>query len=175
MRNYLLSRDKFPTTHCSSPVIRVRTVLLNPVEVAVVLLAEKTADLLDEIEVASAGPDGGASQMFTQKLSGMIDAPMSGGIENYAPLFSGAFRESHPELAEDLEAESPPGSGLRPKSGLIKNALVLALSLHASILQRGVAVHAVKCESRMIPFHAHIVEKLATLLNRLAMWGARPQ
>ena len=171
-RTYVVSRDAFPTTHRSSPVLGARTILLNPVEVAVVTLAERTADLMHEIEAAARGADRAAPQSFSQMLSGTIFAAVAGGIiVNYLPLFSGTFRDEYPEIAADLDSEVPPGSGFAPKASLIRSALTPAVKAHFAVLRAGAHVHERKCCAEMAPLHEHLVEKLAELGAALRSWG----
>ena len=164
VRTYLTAELAFPAAHRSSAIIALRSVRLNPVEVAILTLAEKTAALAALMEAAAAGPDRAAPQSFTQTLAGCVDAAVSGGVANYAPLLSGEFRVAHPEIADDL-------AGSAEKEGLISHGLLPALAAHAHVLVKGVAVHAQKCPADNLPLHEHLVAKLPGLLNLLREWG----
>jgi hypothetical protein len=126
---------------------------------------------LEQAEAAAAGPDRAAPQAFSQTLSGCVDAAVSGGVANYAPLFTDAYRSTYPEIAADLEAESPPGSGLRPKEGLVARALLPALDAHTRALRLCTAIHADKCSGDMLPLHAFLEGRLKRLLDKVAEWG----
>jgi len=163
-RFYLTTRHAFPTTHRRSVVVRVREVVLNPVEAAVAGLQERTTALRDSTERAAAGPDRGAEQGFTSLLQGVVDAAVSGGVSNYAPFLDGGFRLTHPEIVEDLEA---PGAG---KAGLI-DELRAALLDQLRAMARGIRVHAVKCSEDMLPLHLHLCERFETVRNTMRRWG----
>jgi hypothetical protein len=165
VRTYLTSAEPFPGPLRSAGVVALRRVRLNPVEAAIVQLAERTGELAAALETAADGPNRGAAQLFTGKLQGCIDPAVSGGVANYAPLLSGEFRVTHPEIAEDLDA---PGGG---KALLIARGLLPALAAHAHVLQRAIRVHAEKCPADNVPMHKYLEEKLPALLAQLREWG----
>jgi hypothetical protein len=152
-------------------VLRASRERLNPLEVALVALADKTRALGEAVAAAARGPDRGAPQAFSQLLSGCVDAGVSGGLSNSEPFFSRAYETTHPEIAADLAAEAPPGSGRRPKAALLAHALPRALAAHAAALRAGTAVHARKCARDMLPLHEFLTTRLAELLAMLARWG----
>ena len=170
-RSYLVTAEAFPTTQRTSRVVHVCTLRLNPIEVAVLELSKKTQALMEQAEAAAAGLDRGAPQAFSQMLSGCVDAAVSGGVANYAPLFTDSYKASHPEIAADLEAEVPPGSGLRPKEGLVARALLPALDAHTRALRWCTAVHASKCSQDMLPLHTFLEGRLRKLLEKTSEWG----
>ena len=161
-RFYLTTRHAFPTTHRRSVVVRVREVVLNPVEAAVAGLQERTTALRDLIERAAAGPDRGAEQDFTQALQGVVDAAVSGGVSMYRPFVDGSFRDSHPEIVEDLAA---------PGKALLIDELRAALLDQLRAMARGIRVHAVKCSEDMLPLHLHLCERFETVRNTMRRWG----
>jgi dedicator of cytokinesis protein 3 len=173
-RCYLVTAEAFPTTQRTSRVTRVHRVALNPIEVAVLELSSKTLALLEQAGEAARGADRGAPQAFSQTLSGCVDAAVAGGVANYAPFFTGAFMDTHPEIAADLVAERPHCSGggrQRPKEGLIARGLSPALAAHVRVLEYSTAVHAQKCCPDMLPLHAFLEERLKKLLDKVGAWG----
>jgi hypothetical protein len=144
-------------------VIACTTILLNPVEVAVVELSKKSLALWEQATVAELGKDRGAPQSFTQTLSGCVDAAVAGGVSNYEPLLTGSFRTSHPEIARDLE--KVPG-----KHFLIQKALLPALQAHVAVLKRSVAVHRDKCAPDMLPLHKFLEERLKQVCEMVDVW-----
>ncbi len=79
---------------------------LNPVENALVELRAKNRRLRESIATAEQLPDGGASQEFSLLISGVVDAPVGGGLSNFFPLLNGEFLRTHPEIADDIRLHS---------------------------------------------------------------------
>jgi hypothetical protein len=163
-RVYLVTRHAFPTTHRRSPVVRMFEVVLNPVEAAIAGLQERREALSDLIERAAAGPDRCAEQGFTQALQGVVDAAVSGGVSNYRAFVTGSFRETHPEIAADLDDER------LGKSGLIDD-LRSELLAQVAVVARGIRVHATKCSASMLPLHDFLFTRFASLREMMVAWG----
>ena len=138
---------------------------------AVVELSKKTQTLMDQAEAAAGGPNRGAPQSFSQTLSGCVDAAVSGGVANYAPFFTDAFKTTYPEIAADLCSESPPGSGCRSKADLISRALLPTLDAHMRALKYCLAIHAVKCSTDMLPLHTFLETRMEKLMGKVSEWG----
>ena len=166
-RSYLSTADSFPATHRDSRVVEVRSVLLNPVEVAIVELSKKSVALWELGSAAEAAPPP-APQAFTQTLSGCVDAAVSGGVSNYDPLLTGAFRATHPEIEADLVAGAGAGGG---KRGLIERGLLPALQAHVAVLKRCLGIHRDKCRADMMPLHRFLEERLKKVVDMVEVWA----
>ena len=156
-RTYVATADAFPTAQRRSQVVALHEVVLNPVEAAVLALREKTASLAESIERAAAGPDRGAEQEFTQKLAGVVDAAVGGGVANYRAFLTGDFRATHPEIEEDMASDAT------GRKGGAVDALRAALREQVAVVARGIRVHGVKCAVAMLPLHDHMRKRFATL------------
>jgi hypothetical protein len=163
-RYYISTKHAFPTTHRSSPVVKIREVILNPIESAIVGLNERRLALQDLIERAAAGPDRCAEQSFTQALQGVVDAAVSGGMSNYRPFITGEFRTTHPEIAADID--DPKAN----KSTLLQD-LRCALREQIRVVARGIRVHSVKCSSEMLPLHDFLLSRFDSLRSMMDQWG----
>lgn len=163
-RYYISTKHAFPTTHRSSPVVKIREVILNPIESAIVGLNERRIALQDLIERAAAGPDRCAEQSFTQALQGVVDAAVSGGMSNYRPFITGEFRTTHPEIAADID--DPKAN----KSTLLQD-LRCALREQIRVVARGIRVHSVKCSSEMLPLHDFLLSRFDSLRSMMDQWG----
>jgi hypothetical protein len=163
-RYYLSTKHSFPTTHRSSPVIKIREVILNPIESAIIGLTERRIALQDLIERAAAGPDRCAEQSFTQALQGVVDAAVSGGVSNYRPFITGEFRSTHPEIAADMDDPK------LNKSNLVQD-LRTALREQIYVVARGIRVHSVKCSSEMLPLHDFLLTRFDSLRSMMNEWG----
>jgi hypothetical protein len=163
-RYYLLTKHAFPTTHRRSPIVKIREVILNPIESAIAGLNERKITLQDLIERAAAGPDRCAEQSFTQALQGVVDAAVSGGVSNYRPFITGEFRMTHPEIAADID--DPKAN----KSNLLHD-LRCALREQIRVVARGIRVHSVKCSSEMLPLHDFLLSRFDSLRSMMNEWG----
>jgi hypothetical protein len=161
-RTYLATADAFPATHRRSPVIAAREVALNPIEVAVAGMRDRTAVLADLVERAEACADRGAEQAFSATLQGVVDAAVSGGLANYGPFLTGAFATTHPEIAEDLA---------QPGKRRVLAELREAIAEQVAVAGRGIRVHEVKCAAENVPLHEFLVRRFASLVSMLAPWG----
>ena len=88
-------------------------------------------------------------------INGVVDAAVNGGTMNYATFITGDYRETNPEIAEDIDAHPH-------KHGLV-DKLVAALKEQVEVLRPGIEIHGRKCSEQMRPLHAHIEQCFAKM------------
>lgn len=164
-RCYVEIENPFPCTRRRSRVRATHEIVLNPIEVAVLTLEEKHDSLVDAIERAAAGPDRSAEQDFSQKLQGVVDAAVSGGIANYRTFFSGAFKATHPEIQEDIDAD------VTGQKARVFDALREALVKLLLVVARGIRVHSVKCSEALLPLHEFLCKRFDGMRQVLREMG----
>jgi len=172
-RAYAAAADAFPACHRRSPLVFVHEVVLNPLEAAVLALREKNVSLREAIERAAAGPDRGADQDFTSKLSGVVDAAVAGGVANYRSFLTGEYRGTHPEIAEDVDGRGPharasPVRALKPRAVALLRAVLLE---QVQVVARGVRVHGVKCAANLLPLHDFMCTRFDAMTRLLGELG----
>ena len=74
---------------------------------------------------------------------------MNGGIKNYESFITGSYRQENPEIAEDIDQHFT-------KKGNLVERLKTCLQSQMEWLEKGIALHRVKCLESMIPLHAHV-------------------
>jgi hypothetical protein len=97
------------------------------------------------------------------KCSGTVDAAVNGGIKNYESFITGSYRQENPEIAEDIDQHME-------KKGDLVSRLKACLHAQMDLLERGIALHRVKCLESMMPLHTHVeltFGKMKTELNEL--------
>lgn len=152
---YYECEDVFPFPIRFSPIVKTKTITLNPIEGAIDALHSKINDINDAILDSAAIKV--VSQNFTQMLGGVIDAAVNGGLANYYPIINGEYKTTYPEIAESLNENADKIIGdLREAL----NQLILAL-------EHAMSVHQLKCDVQMRPFHEHLMAKFVQMKKAL--------
>ncbi|KAL4711596.1 hypothetical protein ACJJTC_003613 [Scirpophaga incertulas] len=147
-RTELEISDKLPGILRWFPVIRHRTFWVSPVEAAVEFMRESNR-VLKSLVLSAREPDA-PLQPLTMRLTGILDAAVQGGIENYEKAFlTAAYEARHPEHA-DLLAQ------LRD---LIADQVPL--------LKYGLDVHGARVPSSMEALHAHLLSRFRRIQQHI--------
>jgi hypothetical protein len=89
VKTFVFSKDIFPTTHRSSPVLKLVTKVLDPIENATADIGSKNADL--ELKTEKLEISAEFKSAFTMALKGIIDAAVNGGTDMYTQAFLKGF------------------------------------------------------------------------------------
>ena len=92
-------------------------------------------------------------------LQGVIDPVISGGLANYKAFFDGSYRSSHPEVAEDMDADGG-------KKAWAELALRDAVNEQVRVAARAARVHGRKCAPAMMPLHDFLLGRFADLVRQ---------
>ena len=76
--------------------------MFNPIENAVQNIADKNRELEEAIAHHETLPARQGQQSFTMAVKGVAMAAVNGGLANYHTFITGSYRESNPEIAEDV-------------------------------------------------------------------------
>lgn len=124
------------------------TTTLNPLEVALRQLRDKNSELRHIIDELEDSPDAGAQQRHTMAINGVVDAAVNGGLANWTPLATGAYKTTHPDILADLLAH--------PDKANLPDVFQSHLDQHLALVAKCVALHRDKCPSSMRPLATHI-------------------
>ncbi|KAJ3352976.1 UDP-glucose 6-dehydrogenase 1 [Entophlyctis luteolus] len=135
-KTLFLTADTFPALSNRSPVIKMFTIHLSPIENAIIAVRTKTRQLtsfLKEYDEAYAADGAQNVNNFSMALNGAIDAPVNGGIPMYRNVF----------LGENEHLYSPTNVKM----------LAWAIEQQAEILHQCLSVHGRMVGPQMRPLH----------------------
>lgn len=155
IQTFIYSAYEFPTFSRSSPVTKIVTKELKPIESATKDIASKNADLekkkTEKLEISAE-----FKSAFTMALKGIIDAAVNGGTAMYTEAFLRDFKRRE-KLEEDDDAPLTTD----------EDKLVDTMVDQVMLLRRGLDVHKKFCPENMIALHDTMETQFEALMDQL--------